>query len=1046
MDVPNDLVLFPLKFAGRCCACQVPLKVGQRAHWSPSSKRVWCIDCAASNNSDAQAKRDAASVTPRRATATTASSRSRSSRPGGSSRQTAWWRLCHYAQRCVEAEATTSLVPHVTRGSRWFPHSGEERLLSGLEDSMSATDMMARKLEPESRSIIYGWPTVVVKDFDRVSRVSPLFAIQIEPDKDPGGEWKLHAATEPEFNLAVTASGLFDPSIAAEVSDLVDDGVPFADINALRDLAEEVAGLLGLRILEALDTEVLNADMDREPGIYNAAISVMAEPSTYTEALREELQQLRERDDWSTTAAAHLVSADLGRRSDSRTSSGLLAAPLPCNDSQERLLDRLRTEPLTVIKGPPGTGKTQLVVNAVTNIWLDGGNVLVASTNNRAVDVAVERATRDVRSGLLIRTGNRQAREEVASLIADACNQAEAENSSRASARARLTRTARKRAELAESLARLDELDLELLRLVEARDNVLRAQTETTQRLWPGLEDPQVPVGSAVLQRRTTRLLRARLLRRSRARRLLRRLGCNATAPLELIVEWASNDQRIAELDTLISTQSDERDELSSGVGDPSASLAEADKAWADASLSAIRAETAARISDGASSLADFNRIATRSGRFSHAVRNSMTHLPGWACTALAARANFPLTPGMFDLIIVDEASQCSLAAVLPLAYRAKRLAIVGDPCQLNPIVPLSDRRLREIAKQTGFQNDDLREHGIHHKDGSAYLAFEFAARPRFPALLNEHYRCHPHIARWFNRTFYNNELTVLTDVADTSRHDRTVGWYDVEGRAQRPANGSWQNDDEAERAIEALQDMIASGHRTAGVITPFAAQAQRIKHLAIERLGRSVLDEISFVCGTAHRLQGDERDGIIVSTVLAPGMSERATAWIERERNLLNVAVSRARRALVVVGHPLIAELGSPTLAALRFYLREDVGANRADTAQSAQFRVDSTTERLLLEAMQLSDLEPYAKLTEQGYEMDFALLDEGIKLNIEVDGDQHIDDRGRQRRQDLARDRVLGRLGWTVLRIPAWRCYADIDAVIEELQRTRNRLLDRN
>ena len=61
--------------------------------------------------------------------------------------------------------------------------------------------MMARKLEPESRSIIYGWPTVVVKDFDRSSRVSPLFAIQIEPNKGPGPEWKLHAATEPEFNL-----------------------------------------------------------------------------------------------------------------------------------------------------------------------------------------------------------------------------------------------------------------------------------------------------------------------------------------------------------------------------------------------------------------------------------------------------------------------------------------------------------------------------------------------------------------------------------------------------------------------------------------------------------------------------------------------------------------------------------------------------------------------------------------------------------------------------------------------------------------------------
>ena len=50
----------------------------------------------------------------------------------------------------------------------------------------------------------------------------------------------------------------------------------------------------------------------------------------------------------------------------------------------------------------------------------------------------------------------------------------------------------------------------------------------------------------------------------------------------------------------------------------------------------------------------------------------------------------------------------------------------------------------------------------------------------------------------------------------------------------------------------------------------------------------------------------------------------------------------------------------------------------------------------------MQLRDLLPYAKLEVEGYELDFALLEQGIKLNIEVDGDQHLDARGRQRRQD--------------------------------------------
>jgi hypothetical protein len=57
------------------------------------------------------------------------------------------------------------------------------------------------------------------------------------------------------------------------------------------------------------------------------------------------------------------------------------------------------------------------------------------------------------------------------------------------------------------------------------------------------------------------------------------------------------------------------------------------------------------------------------------------------------------------------------------------------------------------------------------------------------------------------------------------------------------------------------------------------------------------------------------------------------------------------------------------------------------------------------------------------QGFELDFTLLVENRKINIEVDGSQHIDVRDRQRRRDQARDRVLQGLGWEVLRYSAWR-----------------------
>ncbi len=108
-----------------------------------------------------------------------------------------------------------------------------------------------------------------------------------------------------------------------------------------------------------------------------------------------------------------------------------------------------------------------------------------------------------------------------------------------------------------------------------------------------------------------------------------------------------------------------------------------------------------------------------------------------------------------------------------------------------------------------------------------------------------------------------------------------------------------------------------------------------------------------------------------------------------------------------------------------------------------SAKFRTDSASEEILLDAMQLGDVAVSPKIEVEGYELDFALLEQGIKLNIEVDGDQHLDSRGRQRRRDISRDRILSNLGWTVLRIPAWRCHEEIDTVIEEIKVARNRLV---
>jgi len=231
---------------------------------------------------------------------------------------------------------------------------------------------------------------------------------------------------------------------------------------------------------------------------------------------------------------------------------------------------------------------------------------------------------------------------------------------------------------------------------------------------------------------------------------------------------------------------------------------------------------------------------------------------------------------------------------------------------------------------------------------------------------------------------------------------------------------------------LDVLKDYIGSGS-SVGVITPFAAQADLIRKSAFKQFQSEHLDDVDFTSGTAHRFQGDERDVILFSTVIAPNTPPKTARWIENQRNLLNVAVSRARKALIIFGHPEAATmLNVPTLVSLRQAAIEGLPEIEATT-----WLVHSESEKRLKDALCEIGLNPLLKPVEEGYELDFALLVEpSFKLNIEVDGGHHLDfSRGKQRRRDIARDRILSALGWKIIRVPAWRCLKDPGGIAAEI-----------
>ena len=91
-------------------------------------------------------------------------------------------------------------------------------------------------------------------------------------------------------------------------------------------------------------------------------------------------------------------------------------------------------------------------------------------------------------------------------------------------------------------------------------------------------------------------------------------------------------------------------------------------------------------------------------------------------------------------------------------------------------------------------------------------------------------------------------------------------------------------NEAQARTTIDLLKDVI-NPESTIGVVAPYAAQGALIDHLARQKIDEDLLAETRFVCGTAHRLQGSERDTIIFSSTLTPNMPANAANWIEQER-----------------------------------------------------------------------------------------------------------------------------------------------------------------
>ena len=236
----------------------------------------------------------------------------------------------------------------------------------------------------------------------------------------------------------------------------------------------------------------------------------------------------------------------------------------------------------------------------------------------------------------------------------------------------------------------------------------------------------------------------------------------------------------------------------------------------------------------------------------------------------------------LFDYVVIDEASQVDLVSGGIALSCAKNVVVVGDLKQLPNIV---ERKNLDAVNQTWKENniDEAYHYAKHSLLSSIHKVFPSAPK----TMLREHYRCHPKIIGFCNHKFYRGELITLTKEMDVKKP--LVVYKTTKGNHARDRYNQRQIDVVFEEVLS--EQHLLEKAKSVAVISPYRPQADALTQ-EIEQRGY----QDKMAANTVHKFQGMEKDIIIFTTV-----SNEINDFIDNP-SLINVAVSRAVEQMIVV------------------------------------------------------------------------------------------------------------------------------------------------
>lgn len=547
--------------------------------------------------------------------------------------------------------------------------------------------------------------------------------------------------------------------------------------------------------------------------------------------------------------------------------------PFGLNASQMKAVEQAFSHQISVIEGPPGTGKTQTILNILANILLQNRSVAMVSNNNAAVNNVYHKLEKAGLDYVVARLGSQENRQNFFSDPPKMPQQAPPPAPEPGLITQKITRLKQylsAQNKLATLHAELNELETEekhlsqwlqshgITHLPEVKRYKLAQHKITDLIAWLHT----LTENRLTLRNRLTLLIKFAIIRTDHFNTSEKRQALYFALQCHYyVVRRCQTEKALSQCQEIL--QSNNVTELQHDLIQDSMSVLRA-HLW-----QSIVPGEALNNSNYQQEFAAFLQRYPITGSSTHSIINSLP------------------TGALLDYVIIDEASQQDIIpGILALAC-ARNVIVVGDRKQLPHVA-------ENIAVPAPAVPYDCARNSLP----DSLFALYGDALP--VTLLREHYRCHPKIIQFCNRQFYDNQLIVMTHDNEEPALSLVV-----------TAKGNHERHNSNLRELESLMALEWDETNSLGIIAPYNAQVA-LSHRTLSG---------NFISATVHKFQGRECEKIIFSTVLDKKADHRSLSFVD-DPHLINVAVSRARKHFTLVTGDNIFTANNQHIAALIRYI----------------------------------------------------------------------------------------------------------------------------